>query len=173
LISRIDDILDDEAGLETIVPGHGGLLAASDLRELRDTIAEQYDAFTGKRSLAHALGLWIEEIGIAAACERFERRNDGGDRDGYASEEEFYTLGQLFEWKGRIEDAMKVYSLSLSLFPESSLLLDGLAGLHFKIGDLQSATTCYEKSLAVNPEDRHAAEMLKALSSMPQGKPRD
>jgi len=66
-------------------------------------------------------------------------------------------------WWGREEEALDVFKLNASLFPESANAYDSLGEAYLTHGDTESAIRCYKKSLELNPGNTNAAERLKQL----------
>ena len=163
LVSVIDDLLGRDTGLEHVIPGHGPPMTRADLAALRDTLAERYAAFRGKRSSAQVLGRMIEESGIEAGVAGYRRLVSDKSGETYRSEEEFDLLGRRFLWKGMPKEAIAVFELSLEAFPDSPLLHSSLAGALLESGDARSAIVNYEKALALSPASADVAEMLRVL----------
>ena len=63
--------------------------------------------------------------------------------------------------KERIDDALAVFELNVEMFPEAWNPWDSLGEANMKRGNLDRAIECYEKSLALNPENTGGAEILK------------
>jgi len=63
----------------------------------------------------------------------------------------------------KIEDAIEVFRLNTTDFPNSANAWDSLAEGYQAKGDKESAIKYYEKSLELNPQNSNAAERLKKL----------
>ena len=59
--------------------------------------------------------------------------------------------------------AIEVFRLNLEVFPESFNVYDSYAEALMKSGDIENAIVNYKKSLALNPDNNNAREMLKRL----------
>ncbi len=59
--------------------------------------------------------------------------------------------------------ALKVFELNTNEYPNSWNVWDSLAEGHEHLGDTKNAIHNYEKSLILNPDNKHAVERLKAL----------
>lgn len=59
--------------------------------------------------------------------------------------------------------AVAVFKLSTEEFPESANFWDSLAEAYMKSGDMKLAEEYYEKSLALDPENQNAKDMLKKI----------
>ena len=66
-------------------------------------------------------------------------------------------------WWGREEEALEVFKLNVSLFPESANTYDSLGEAYLVRGDTDSAVRCYKKSLKLNPENTNAIQRLNQL----------
>lgn len=66
-------------------------------------------------------------------------------------------------WWGREEEALEVFKLNVSLFPESANTYDSLGEAYLVRGDTDSAVRCYKKSLELNPENTNAIQRLNQL----------
>ncbi len=164
LLSVLEEILGNEAGVRVVVPGHGDLMTGEDLLAIRDSLREQYAALGDEPSAARTLQRLIEEDGIRVAAQRF-REMAGGKAPGagYVSESEFDMLGFRFLGKGWIQEGLEVFKISVEAIPESALLHDSLGAAYLKSGDREAAMRSYERSLELNPHNKNAFEMLKAL----------
>ena len=64
---------------------------------------------------------------------------------------------------GEIKIACELFRRNTELYPESWNAWDSLAECRFRNGDLDGSNTCYEKSLELNPDNRHARDMLTRI----------
>jgi len=165
LASRIERVLDDPAGLETVIPGHGPLLTRADLVRLLGMMRERQAEFDGRRSAAATLDTLITTVGIDQALARLIPPAAGGRDSAYFDEEEFDALAESYRCVGRRPEAIRVLAHACPLFPGSTLLLDSLGEAHQEAGDIPAAISCYEKSLALAPANRRIADRLETLRS--------
>jgi tetratricopeptide (TPR) repeat protein len=63
----------------------------------------------------------------------------------------------------KIDEAIEVFKLNTTDFPNSANAWDSLADGYQNKGDKESAIKYYEKSLELNPQNKNAAEQLKKL----------
>ncbi len=63
----------------------------------------------------------------------------------------------------KYEEAIGVFKLNVKLFPNSWNVYDSLAEAYMKIGNRELAIKTYKKSLALNPQNDNAREMLNIL----------
>lgn len=78
-------------------------------------------------------------------------------------ERDLNSLGYQFLGEGKTEDAIKVFTLYVADYPESSNAYDSLAEAYTKAGSRDLAIENYEKSLSLNPNNINAREMLAKL----------
>jgi D-alanyl-D-alanine-carboxypeptidase/D-alanyl-D-alanine-endopeptidase len=64
-----------------------------------------------------------------------------------------------------VAQAIEIFKLNVSLYPQSWNVYDSLAEAYENVGDKSSAVKNYERSLAMNPKNDHAVERLKALGT--------
>lgn len=165
LASQIERALSDPAGLETVIPGHGRPLTRADLTRLLGVMRERYAEFDGRRSAAAALDTMIAAVGIDQALARLVPPTTGGKDPTYFSEEEFDALAESYWSAGRLSEAIRVLTRVGPFFAGSTLLLDRLGHAFEEAGDIPSAISSYEKSLALSPANPRIADRLKALRS--------
>lgn len=118
----------------------------------------------------HDLERVLRDRGIDAALERYGqiRRRYPPDR---RHERMINALGyqRLREHQGA--DAIRLFRLNVELFPDSSNAYDSLGEAYAAAGQRQSAIANYRKSLALDPGNGNAVEMLKKLTRAPSTSP--
>jgi len=72
-------------------------------------------------------------------------------------------MGYSFLREERVDDAVKIFTLNVELFPLSSNVYDSLGEAYMERGDNVLAIENYEKSLELNPDNKNAVEMLKRI----------
>jgi len=90
-------------------------------------------------------------------------RNAGGDI--YIEEASINSIGYYLLNMEKFAEAIAVFQLNVDVFPESSNVYDSYAEALMKSGDTENAILNYKKSLALNPENNNAREMLQALEN--------
>jgi glyoxylase-like metal-dependent hydrolase (beta-lactamase superfamily II) len=163
LVSVLEQVLEDEPVIRVVVPGHGELMTGEDLLAIRDGLEERYNALGSEESAARMLEGLMEGRGVEEAQRRYAERRREDPGGSYLSEDEFDTLGYRLLGKGRVEEAIAAFKISVEALPGSALLYDGLAEAYLKEGDIEAAKANYERSLELNQFNRNAAEMLQAL----------
>jgi predicted alpha/beta superfamily hydrolase len=114
-------------------------------------------------SAAYAVEREIRRAGIAAGLERFRSLRSDTASEFYFEEREFNELGYRLLNTNRAEDAIEILKLNAELYPQSANVYDSLAEAYMKAGQNDLAITNFEKSLALNPENQNARDMLKKL----------
>ncbi len=79
------------------------------------------------------------------------------------SEFRINSIGYVLLKLKKIDDALEVFKLNTTDFPNSANAWDSLAEGYLNKGDKESAIKYYEKSLELNPQNKNAAEQLKKL----------
>ena len=77
--------------------------------------------------------------------------------------EQLNSLGYQFLEKDQTEIALALFKLNVAQFPEASNPYDSLAEAYLKSGEQTLAITNYKKSLALNPANDNARDVLKSL----------
>jgi tetratricopeptide (TPR) repeat protein len=104
--------------------------------------------------------------GIDAALGAYQAMKDGNLHNAYYYCSE--TLNQAaYELlgAGKVDEAIRLFELNAAEYPEDPNVYDSLAEGYMKRGDKQLAIQFYRKSLALNPENTNAVNMLKTLGS--------
>lgn len=78
-------------------------------------------------------------------------------------ENEMNEFGYHILNKGQKTEALELFKLNASLYPESSNTYDSLAETYESMGDKASAIKYYKKALELDPSSTNAAEHLKKL----------
>lgn len=163
LVEQLEGVLRRDPALERIVPGHGEPLTRDDLITFCRALTERYGRVAVDRSAARALRRAIEEEGLEAALQRFGALTPEERGEWDWSEDELGTLGERLTRCGRTAEAVGILTLAARLLPRSSFLHGCLGDARLEAGDTEGAIEAYGRSLALMPENRHAAEMLEIL----------
>ena len=87
-------------------------------------------------------------------------KKDKPETFNFNDERELNGLGYRLINDGRIEDAIKIFGLLISEFPESSNPYDSLGEAYFLSGNMDLALVNYKKSLALNPNNENAERFI-------------
>jgi len=75
----------------------------------------------------------------------------------------FNSIGYKFLREGKLQHAISVFELAVTIYPLSSNLYDSLGEAYMKSANKEMAIKNYEKSLTLDPDNDNAKEMLKRL----------
>lgn len=81
----------------------------------------------------------------------------------YMLERYLNTLGYEELDEGHFQDAIRIFALNVAMYPGSSNVYDSIGEAYMDAGNKKEAIKNYEKSLALNPENINAENMLKKL----------
>jgi tetratricopeptide (TPR) repeat protein len=73
------------------------------------------------------------------------------------------AVGYMLMGRKKLADAIKVFQLNVEEYPKGWNSYDSLAEAYMNAGQKELAIKNYEKSLALNPENKNGGEMLKKL----------
>jgi CubicO group peptidase (beta-lactamase class C family) len=114
-----------------------------------------------KSSAAETFYGTLQHQGAGPALDQYKRL--AADSTYYASESEFNSLGyQLLDEK-RWSVAVAVFKLNADAHPRSANAFDSLAEAYAAGGEKQRAIDSYRRALELDPQNAHAARMLKQL----------
>lgn len=108
----------------------------------------------------------LDSRGYEHAVEVYETLKKS-DADFHLREDVANEWGYALLANNRVPQALAVFQLNVFLYPKSANAYDSLAEAHEKSSDNASAIANYQRSLALDPTNSHAAERLKALGSTP------
>lgn len=117
-----------------------------------------------KRPLMDELAKAQAEAGIAGAIKKYRQlKADYPDRYNF-QERVLNNFGYMLVRQGNFPDAIEVFKLNVEAYPNAFNTYDSLGEAYMLNGDKALAIKNYEKSLALNPENDNAREMLKKLA---------
>ncbi|HEY6978538.1 MAG TPA: DJ-1/PfpI family protein [Chitinophagaceae bacterium] len=79
------------------------------------------------------------------------------------SEDALNQAGYRYMQKGDFSNAIKIFQLNVSTYPNSGNVYDSLGEGFLKSGDKKNALAYYQKSLQIDPANTNAKEVLKTL----------
>ncbi|HXT26010.1 MAG TPA: serine hydrolase [Candidatus Eisenbacteria bacterium] len=116
----------------------------------------KYDAYD---SAAMKFRKAVREKGIEATMQVFA----SSLKDGTIPEGSVNSVGYHLLWQKKTAEAIRVFQLNAELHPESANAFDSLAEAYRESGNKVQAIGNYEKSLALDPQNRNAVTQLKKL----------
>lgn len=82
-----------------------------------------------------------------------------------AFEQDLNSIGYTYLQRGRIADALAVFTLATQEFPRSANAFDSLGEAHFTAGRYKEATDHYKRSLELDPTNTNASEMIERMAA--------
>jgi CubicO group peptidase (beta-lactamase class C family) len=118
-----------------------------------------------KLSIAELIYRTHRAQGIAAAVKQYRTLKEPADPAYDFAESELNELGYELLAQQKFSDAIEILKLNVEAYPSSWNVYDGLGEAFMKNGNRQLAIENYKKSLALNPDNSNASEMLKKLGA--------
>jgi tetratricopeptide (TPR) repeat protein len=104
----------------------------------------------GTKILSRILAGTLDDKGIDAALEAFEKGKAGGADSYFIDENEINQLGYRSLNAGKVPEAIKIFMLNVREFPKSWNVYDSLGEAYAAHGDKELAIKNYEKSIELN-----------------------
>ena len=83
----------------------------------------------------------------------------------HLNENEINTWGYLLINQNRIADALEIFKLNVSMYPNSANAFDSLGETYAEMGDREMAIKNYERSLSLDPKNENGARQLERLKA--------
>jgi len=116
-----------------------------------------------RKSLAAELKMLIFREGVEKAIPFCLNMRSENPQKYNTSERELNALGYEFLNKEKVAEALAIFKLNVSEFPESWNVYDSLGEGYMVNGDRDLSIKFFRKSLEMNPENANAESMLKRL----------
>ena len=97
---------------------------------------------------------------------KLKKAKKSGETGIYFKEQEFNTLGYVFLFDKRVDDAIFIFSANVDMYPESWNVYDSLGEGYLVAGKYDKAEKLYRKSMAVNPENENGEKMLAKIEKI-------
>ena len=114
-------------------------------------------------ALSQVLSKTLSEKGIDAAVAQYRELKSRGFDNLYAAEGDLNTFGYRLLGQRRTKEAIEILKLNVEAYPQSANVYDSLAEAYLANGDTALAIEHYEKSVALDPKNTNAIEILKKL----------
>lgn len=128
------------------------------------------DSIQTKNSISQVL----KENGHLTINERIELYKELKDKKpkayNFENKDEITMYGYGLLWKNNPKEALEVFKLIIEQFPDWYNAYDSLGEAYFNLGEMDSALENYEKSLAMNPNNFNAEDMIERIR-FPDRKP--
>jgi tetratricopeptide (TPR) repeat protein len=118
-------------------------------------------------SISKPLTEAIVKDGIEAAVRLYSSLKQNQPDEFDFSENQLNNLGYQLLYRDRLTDAIEIFKLNLSAYPESGNVYDSLAEAYMNHGDNALAVEFYRKSLEKDPTNANARAMLSRLGYKP------
>lgn len=154
------------AGLANTNEIAGGVMMAI-VRNDRDRARELLDIVKHEGALqVKLLAALLDFFGDREArAEDALRKLASGQRNARRVENDLNMAGYYMMSADRLDAAARIFALNTHLFPDAFNTWDSLGEVHMKLGDKKKAIQYYNKSLALNPDNQNATDMLKQLAA--------
>lgn len=127
------------------------------------TISEIWKLVTNQRSAAAELYALVEAGKEESAVRAVLAERDAKAPKYYFVEGEINGQGYRLMQEGKTAKAVTLFRIATELFPESWNVWDSLGEALLKSGDAAGAKRMYERSVALNPENRNGKEALERM----------
>ena len=117
----------------------------------------------GEDSAAVFMHDTIEKKGLERAEHDAQQLVESKSDEYYFKESEFNTLGYLYLYGKKIDEALAIFKLNVKMNPESWNVYDSLGEAYLAAGKTDKARKLYEKSLALNPDNDNGKKMLAKI----------
>ncbi len=81
----------------------------------------------------------------------------------FENEDELTMYGYAMLWENKVAEAIEIFKLIASEFPNSANAYDSLGEAYLKNGDTSLSLKNYEKSLAMNPDNFNAEDQIERI----------
>jgi len=122
-------------------------------------------AFDPRPSISAALAETIKTGGVDAAVAQYHALRSVGKPVYNFDEDELNTLGYQLIRDKNYPGAIRILSLNAEVYPKSGNTWDSLGEAYMDDGDIADAVANYHKSLAINPGNQNAREMLAKMGA--------
>lgn len=116
-----------------------------------------------KKSLANSLFEVINDKGVTEGLEHFNKLKDSKTYS--LNEREMNNVGYQLLQSDKITEAIEVFKLNVSSFPESGNVYDSLGEAYLKNGNKELAIKNYKKSVELDPKNDNGIKILKKIES--------
>ena len=138
-------------------------LSFEDYRSNRDPALQAVLSYRNTPPLDEQLEQALRRGGLDVALER-HRAYKADPRHRYLdTEADLNRLGYRLLEQRRLKEAIAIFQLNAGDYPDSWNVYDSLAEAYLKGGDADLAIRNYERSVALNPDNHNAVEILRSL----------
>ena len=98
--------------------------------------------------------------------EKMKKLEASGDKDIYFKESEFNTLGYVFLYNKKVDEAITVFKTNVNMYPDAWNVYDSMGEGLLVARKIDKARKYYEKSIAINPENENGKKMLAKIDEL-------
>jgi beta-lactamase regulating signal transducer with metallopeptidase domain len=123
----------------------------------------------GENSAAVYFAKALKKEGTDHAMEvmkKLKKLEASGESDIYFKEGEFNTLGYVFLFNKKVDEALTVFKVNVKMYPDSWNVYDSLGEGLLVVGKYDKSRKYYEKSIAMNPENENGKKMLAKIEEL-------
>lgn len=117
-----------------------------------------------KKSVGDELSKTIETKGIDGVWKTYNTLKKNRFKGVYLSESELNGLGYKYLQQDKLSEAVEIFKINVDAFPKSFNVYDSLGEAYLKKGERELAVANYKRSLALNPENDNATQMMKMMN---------
>jgi tetratricopeptide (TPR) repeat protein len=154
---------DERDARQWTAPQIAAELTFEDYRANHDPALTAALNYVPQKSLTELLTEAMSANNPQMAAERFRAWKADPANAYVDAEPQLNSLGYELMAKKRVEQAIEIFKLNVSAFPQSANVYDSLGEAYLVIGKKELAIKNYEKALELNPKQSSALEALKKL----------
>ncbi len=117
-------------------------------------------------SAACKVGTIMKKKGIDSGMEAFHKLKKADNDEYYFKESEFNTLGYMFLFHGKTDEAITVFKLNVKEYPDSWNVYDSLGEAYLAAKKYDKAQKYYSTALDMNPESESSQKALQKIKSI-------
>jgi tetratricopeptide (TPR) repeat protein len=116
-----------------------------------------------ENSAAAKVGMVMKEKGVKEGIRTFMALKEEKSDAVYFKEAEFNSLGYVFLFGKKLDEAIAILELNVKEYPDSWNVYDSLGEAFLTAGSLEKAAKNYEMAIKLNPESEVSIRMLEKV----------
>jgi len=118
-----------------------------------------------KTPITDMLLLTYAQSGIDSTIAQYNEIKSSDNGKYNFKESQLNSLGYQLLQSGKTKDAIEIFKLNITAYPNSSNVYDSMGEAYMVDGNKELAITNFKKSLELNPGNKNAVEMLEKLQN--------
>jgi len=118
-----------------------------------------------KTPITDMLLLTYAQSGIDSTIAQYNEIKSSDNGKYNFKESQLNSLGYQLLQSGKTKDAIEIFKLNITAYPNSSNVYDSMGEAYMIDGNKELAITNFKKSLEINPGNKNAVEMLEKLQN--------